>query len=95
MPDLSVDKIALRSCLPRESFNEWARKSVDFLNSQCEPASVLSTMHSLTLSIDNLMKKYYERELIAVVIFEAIKFCVSLSISSFDRRRFCCLRNSI
>lgn len=60
----------------RESFNDWARKNVNFLESKCEPGSTLSAMHSLALNIENLMKKFYEKDVVSMVLFEALKFCV-------------------
>lgn len=33
-------------------------------------------MHSLALTVENLMKKWYDKDFLAAVLLEGLKFCV-------------------
>ena len=50
---------------------------MNFLDAKLEPAGVLSVRHTLALVIENSMKKFYEKELVGITIFEALKFCAT------------------
>lgn len=60
----------------RNEFSSWSRSNVDFLENKMEPAHVLPLMHTIVLNLENEMKKWYPKETVARVIFEALKFCV-------------------
>lgn len=65
------------SLLLRDKFCDWSRANVNFLDTKLEPAGVLSVRHTLALVIENSMKKFYEKELVGITIFEALKFCAT------------------
>ena len=54
---------------------------MNFLESKCEPNNILSVMHSMTLTVDSLMKKWYDKDLLAAVLLEGLKFCVPILVN--------------
>ncbi|CAK8992116.1 unnamed protein product [Durusdinium trenchii] len=63
----------------RNEFSSWSRSNVDFLENKMEPAHVLPLMHTIVLNLENEMKKWYPKENVARVIFEALNLPMGTS----------------
>ncbi|CAK9046971.1 Uncharacterized protein (Fragment) [Durusdinium trenchii] len=78
------DALALAHCLDRFQIREplfkWFNQNVNFLKDGFEALPCLSQMHQLCLIIQGTMRKYYDKQLIGIMIYEALKFCVSSSV---------------
>ena len=54
----------------------WFNKYTDFLNDELQPLNVLEAMWEVSRLVKMHMVKYYDKELISILIVESLKFCV-------------------
>ena len=60
----------------KEQFFTWCNKRVNFLMDGFSPQACLTQMHSLSLMIMGNLRKFWDRRVQSIVMFEALKFCV-------------------
>ena len=84
------DALALSHTLEKlgikDAFYEWANKSVDFLHESMVPQKVITMAHNLVLLLQGHLRKYYSTDVQAIVILEALKFCVGRPSPGLVRR---------
>ena len=73
------DVLALVSLLDRldirDKFFSWCNQRVNFLKDGFMPQPCLTQMHSLSIIIMGNMRKFWDKKVIAIIVFEALKFC--------------------
>lgn len=60
----------------REKFFSWCNRNVNFLMDGFQPQQALTQMHNLSLMILGNMRKYWDKKIQSIVMYEALKFCV-------------------
>lgn len=61
----------------KDSLFKWLNQNVNFLKEGFEAMPCISQMHQLSLIIQGNMRKYWDKRVISIVLFESLKYCVT------------------